>query len=373
MQNSDFTICALLTVCLALSSCSNSETFIINGTINADSGRVTLTYYPNQNYYPDYLKEVIAEVKHGEFTLRGPLHDPTGFVLLYEDSYHSKQFIVEPGTQKMIVDVTSHEMPFLQNASMQEYRDVYLPNFDIIDKKMEEFDSRLDSLKGIGKDISSEFKLSMDTELKEIYAKSDTILLNYIAKNPDSYYALWHVIRLFNFDGYNPIFASMLSNFSTEIRGLHSTKTLEDNLYQSKRVSIGNPFPELKLFDIDSILIEKYKPQVVKYLLVDFWYSNCHPCIAQFPEFKAIQEEYKDKGFDIIGISSDRAKDYQKWEKAISKYELPWKQYLDMDGKQCRQLFINRFPTNFLLDSKGVIIEKDLRPSELAKFLNEKY
>jgi thiol-disulfide isomerase/thioredoxin len=42
-----------------------------------------------------------------------------------------------------------------------------------------------------------------------------------------------------------------------------------------------------------------------KVVLVNFWASWCAPCLAEIPEFIKVREEYHDKGFEIIGISTD--------------------------------------------------------------------
>jgi thiol-disulfide isomerase/thioredoxin len=42
-----------------------------------------------------------------------------------------------------------------------------------------------------------------------------------------------------------------------------------------------------------------------KVLLVNFWASWCAPCLQEIPEFIKVREEYHDKGFEIVGISTD--------------------------------------------------------------------
>lgn len=42
-----------------------------------------------------------------------------------------------------------------------------------------------------------------------------------------------------------------------------------------------------------------------KVVLVNFWASWCAPCLQEIPEFIKVREEYHDKGFEIIGISTD--------------------------------------------------------------------
>jgi thiol-disulfide isomerase/thioredoxin len=40
-------------------------------------------------------------------------------------------------------------------------------------------------------------------------------------------------------------------------------------------------------------------------VLVNFWASWCAPCLAEIPEFIKVREEYHDRGFEILGISTD--------------------------------------------------------------------
>jgi thiol-disulfide isomerase/thioredoxin len=42
-----------------------------------------------------------------------------------------------------------------------------------------------------------------------------------------------------------------------------------------------------------------------KVVLVNFWASWCAPCLAEIPEFIKVREQYSDKGFEILGVSTD--------------------------------------------------------------------
>ena len=42
-------------------------------------------------------------------------------------------------------------------------------------------------------------------------------------------------------------------------------------------------------------------------LVVNFWATWCGPCIQEMPELQKIQDEYRSRGVEIIGIAIDRA------------------------------------------------------------------
>ena len=127
---------------------------------------------------------------------------------------------------------------------------------------------------------------------------------------------------------------------------------------------MGKPAPIFKVKDLKGkeLSLEKYRGQVV---LLDFWATWCGPCIAELPNVQKTYSKYKDKKFQIIGISLDRS--ITALDTFLKKNSLPWKHYWDDEGKISNQYQVNAIPSMFLIDGKGVIRTTDLRGAKLEK------
>jgi thiol-disulfide isomerase/thioredoxin len=109
-----------------------------------------------------------------------------------------------------------------------------------------------------------------------------------------------------------------------------------------------------------------------KYTLLDFWASWCGPCMAELPHLKAAYAEYHDKGFEIYGVSYDD--NGQAWRGAITNERMDWVHVSALKGWECptQPLYgVNSIPRNYLIDSKGTIVAKNLRGAALGVKLAE--
>ncbi|MDX1940132.1 MAG: TlpA disulfide reductase family protein [Saprospiraceae bacterium] len=109
-----------------------------------------------------------------------------------------------------------------------------------------------------------------------------------------------------------------------------------------------------------------------KVVLVDFWASWCGPCRRENPNVVKMYNEYKDKGFEILGVSLDQ--DKGRWLQAIEKDGLTWRHVSDLKGWQneVAQLYsVSAIPHTILLDAEGKIIARNLRGPALENKLAE--
>ncbi len=142
------------------------------------------------------------------------------------------------------------------------------------------------------------------------------------------------------------------------------------NLKVDKSLSLNNKFPFYE-FNFGEKLSRNV--QLSQYTLIDFWATYCKPCIAQFPDFVKIYAAYHSKGFNIYGISIDRQDVAKRRENVIDDKGITWPNVLDDNGTEAKKINIFDIPRNFLLDSEGKIIAKDISAAELETFLKASF
>lgn len=163
-----------------------------------------------------------------------------------------------------------------------------------------------------------------------------------------------------------------------ELRGATSLASLPAKRLQAwaeatVNLRIGATAPDFAMADTlgKQVSLNEFRG---KYVLLDFWASWCGPCRADNPNIVKAFNQYKDKGFTVLGVSLDKASDKDKWMDAIHKDNLQWTQLSDLaswNNAAAKLYHVNAIPSNFLLDPNGVIIAKNLRGDMLDKKLAE--
>lgn len=113
-----------------------------------------------------------------------------------------------------------------------------------------------------------------------------------------------------------------------------------------------------------------------KVVLVEYWATNCLPCVAEIPTIKKVYDRSHDKGFEVIAISLDD--DKAKLESFLKKRDLPWPQSFT-SGQESHwkaplvaKYGIHSIPQLFLIDKQGKIVAVNPRgPGELEKKVSE--
>jgi thiol-disulfide isomerase/thioredoxin len=107
-------------------------------------------------------------------------------------------------------------------------------------------------------------------------------------------------------------------------------------------------------------------------ILVNFWATWCTPCKQEIPELVKLQNEYKDRGLSIVGISLDFG-DAKKVKEFVEKWEINYAVFVGSQKVIQRYGGLYGIPVSFLVTKQGIIqktyigsltkemVEKDLK------------
>ena len=167
------------------------------------------------------------------------------------------------------------------------------------------------------------------------------------------------------------LFISTSEKFKKEWPNYVFTKELSNQVQKMKVTAIGQLAPEISLANPNGQIV-KLSSLRGKYELIDFWAKWCGPCRRENPNVVKAYQRFKDKGFEVFGVSLDRTK--EDWVKAIAEDGLTWTHVSDLkyfESQAARDYNINAIPFSILLDKTGKIIAKNLRGAALEKKLEE--
>jgi thiol-disulfide isomerase/thioredoxin len=149
------------------------------------------------------------------------------------------------------------------------------------------------------------------------------------------------------------------------------TKLAGNILGGYNKVQIGQMLTNVSLPDLVGNLYQLSALSKDKYTLIDFWGSWCGPCIAATRTMLPVYQEFKDKGFAIVGIAKEY-KTTKALQIALKREKYPWLNLVELDdnnGIWNKFGITNGAGMMLLVDKAGKILAVDPTAEEVRKVL----
>ncbi len=114
--------------------------------------------------------------------------------------------------------------------------------------------------------------------------------------------------------------------------------------------------PNFELEDLDGEFRELSEFLGEGPILICFWATWCKPCVQELKEYNKIYNEFKDKGFKIIAISTDSERSIAKVKPFISSMGYKFPVLLDTNSDVAREYYARVIPYSLILNKEGQIL-----------------
>tara|TARA_R110002033_G_scaffold129800_1_gene170450 strand:- start:496 stop:1101 length:606 start_codon:yes stop_codon:yes gene_type:complete len=155
----------------------------------------------------------------------------------------------------------------------------------------------------------------------------------------------------------------------------HPYNVLASNLLRAiDNIKIGNDYVDFTSPDLDGNQFTLSEEINGKVSLLNLWATWCAPCIKKSRTMVPLYNEFKDKGFTIVGVAGE-FKNTDRLVKFRKKEKWPWLNLVELERKNSIWLKYgvdNSGGAIFLIDEKGKILAMDPTAEEVKKELEKR-
>jgi len=360
------TLAPIIFTILTLTECVNTNSFNITGSVIGydDSTMLYLEDVDNQKTVDS------TYILNGEFVFNREISEAAQFVIRTDfknrENFEYVFFWAEPGNMTLKGEKGKLKSSEILGSKLQDQSNLFI-------KLRQPLDEKMDSLYNIymSSDRNDTAKINaLRKEHQKIQDETENMEIRFIKEHPDfeiSAFQLTYLMKNISKDTTQKLYDALDENVKTTNHG----KTVKKFLELSREFKIGDQIADIQLPNVENNYIS-LSDLKGKYVLVDFWGSGCGPCRMENPNLLRAYRKYKEKGFEIFGVSMDT--NQETWEKTLQSDSMIWINVCDLNGFNSDVALtynLRYIPRNFLIDQEGIIIAEDLRGNQLEEKLDE--
>lgn len=130
-------------------------------------------------------------------------------------------------------------------------------------------------------------------------------------------------------------------------------QTQADSLRKSKlKAMVGKPFPD---FDLTSIDGKNYKLADLKgkVVVLNFWFIECYPCLAEFPDLNKVVKNFEGK--EVVFLALCAKGKIEKIRTLLKRRPIDY-EVITSDFVYAKTLGVEIFPVNMVINTEGYLV-----------------
>lgn len=342
-----------------------SGTLNLSGELKGmDTGYVEFLYPVG-----DSSKTDSVQVKGGKFTYTTELKEPVNMIFRVAGTRGEEvAFFADPGK----VTISGYrDSVYASKVTGGPSQVLFAKGDETIKAIMKPGESLYQAYQAAQQTQNMNEMMRIEGEFNRLQDSAKSYTKNFAFENRKSVVAAYYGLVYLNEPGKDELIKSLYDTLTPAVKKTFFGNKLGELVATNAKIAIGAVAPDFSQNTPAGtpLMLSSLRG---KYILVDFWASWCQPCRAENPNIVNAYNLYKDKGFDILGVSLDA--DSAAWIKAIADDKLTWNHVSDLkywDNAAAKTYGIRSIPASLLLDKEGRIIGKDLRGPALEAKLAE--
>ena len=356
----------LLATAALLAACSGNQGYTVTGTVEGAADGDTV-----------YLKKVegrqlvdleSAVIKGGKFTFKGTQDTVANRYLTYNAQGKEPlmmDFFLENG--QITVSLTRSNDSAVGTPNNDAYQAVRTQLNGLNVQMMEIFNTMTNDTT-----LTDEQRADKREEIEDLQEKSIDVMKDAVKQNITNAVGV-HLLKqnyyYMDVEELAPLMPQIPATYDND----EAIVRIKDNVERMKATAVGQKFTDFEMLTPDGkpVKLSDYVGKG-KVVLVDFWASWCGPCRREMPNLVEAYKQYKDKNFEIVGVSLDQ--NGEAWKKAIKELRITWPQMSDLKYWDCegsRLYAVSSIPHTVLIDGEGTILARGLHGEDLQEKLAE--